>query len=141
MKFWDTSAIVPLFLEEKNSKQAYEILSQDTQMIVWSLTWIECHSVLARLEREKLISFKKFSQAREDLKKLENTWIVVEQLNWVQKRAERLIYLHVLHAADALQLAAALVACEDRPVNMDFVTFDKQLARAAIKEGFCLVIE
>jgi len=37
---------------------------------------------------------------------------------------------------DALQLAAALVGCGDRPEQMEFVTFDQQLAQAAFREGF-----
>jgi predicted nucleic acid-binding protein len=51
-------------------------------------------------------------------------------------RARRLLETHPLSAADALQLAAALVMTEERPTGTEFVTFDIRLAEAANKEGF-----
>jgi hypothetical protein len=44
--------------------------------------------------------------------------------------------LHDLRAADALQLAAALIACDEQPALLPFVTLDRRLADAARREGF-----
>jgi predicted nucleic acid-binding protein len=44
--------------------------------------------------------------------------------------------VHLLAAADALHLAAALVAFEERTQGVGFVTFDGRLAEAASREGF-----
>ncbi|MBI4238676.1 MAG: hypothetical protein HY696_09720 [Deltaproteobacteria bacterium] len=41
-----------------------------------------------------------------------------------------------MKSADALQLAAALVACADQTTRHSFVTLDTRLARAALQEGF-----
>ena len=41
-----------------------------------------------------------------------------------------------LRAADAFQLAAALVWCKERPNRRLFVSFDNALADAAEAEGF-----
>jgi predicted nucleic acid-binding protein len=57
----------------------------------------------------------------------------------VRRRAERLAAVHPLTAADALQLAAALVASGDRPETLDFVTLDSRLAAAAQIEGFRVI--
>ncbi|MFZ1888102.1 MAG: hypothetical protein WAU33_08715 [Candidatus Binataceae bacterium] len=43
---------------------------------------------------------------------------------------------HPLRAADALQLGAAIVAAEEEPMSLEFVTLDRKLADAAAKEGF-----
>jgi hypothetical protein len=43
---------------------------------------------------------------------------------------------HDLRAADALQLAAALVLCHEHPRNRAFVCFDAKLASAADATGF-----
>jgi predicted nucleic acid-binding protein len=51
----------------------------------------------------------------------------------------RLLRLHSLRAADALQLAAAIVLSEHDPATLPFVTLDDQLARAAELEGFSLL--
>lgn len=42
-------------------------------------------------------------------------------------------------SADALQLGAALVACEERPAGIGLVTLDTQLASAAAREGFTVL--
>ena len=54
----------------------------------------------------------------------------------VRRHAGRLVESHPLRAADALQLGAALVAAEDDPAGLDFVTLDRQQALAAEHEGF-----
>ena len=57
----------------------------------------------------------------------------------VRRRAGRLLAVHPLRAADALQLAAALVFCEDDPTGESFVCLDDRLKVAAMSEGFQLL--
>jgi hypothetical protein len=57
-------------------------------------------------------------------------------LELVTERAIRLLDLHDLRGADALQLAAALVASGERPQTLGFATLDQRLALAARAEGF-----
>jgi hypothetical protein len=47
--------------------------------------------------------------------------------------------VHPLRAADALQLAAAYAAAEQRPASLDMVTLDERLAIAARNEGFVVL--
>jgi predicted nucleic acid-binding protein len=54
----------------------------------------------------------------------------------VRRRAARLVAVHPLRAADALQLAAALLWCEEQPHNEVFVSLDGRLRDAARNEGF-----
>ena len=61
-------------------------------------------------------------------------------LDLVVERAQRVLDLHALRAADAAQLAAALVASGERPRELPFVTLDRRLAEAAEREGFPLVV-
>jgi predicted nucleic acid-binding protein len=60
----------------------------------------------------------------------------VTHVEGVRRRAERLVGVHPLTAADAMQLGAALIASGDRPETLDFVTLDRALARSAQLEGF-----
>lgn len=53
--------------------------------------------------------------------------------------ARRLLRVHVLRAADALQLAAAMTAAEDDLSSLELVCLDEHLAAAAKREGFRLV--
>ena len=52
MKFWDTSAIVPLCVQEPTSATVQEILVEDPSIVVWWGTRIECISALMRQVRE-----------------------------------------------------------------------------------------
>ena len=50
--------------------------------------------------------------------------------------AARLVSIHPLRAADAFQLAAALVWTEEHPSDSGFVCLDARLCEAANREGF-----
>jgi predicted nucleic acid-binding protein len=54
----------------------------------------------------------------------------------LRDRAMRLLDLHPLSAADALQLAAALDWCGERTAGAGFVCLDQRLRAAATLEGF-----
>jgi len=79
---------------------------------------------------------RSFAAAKARLHKIEQAWNEVVSYDAVRVRARRLLETHPLSAADALQLAAALVMTEERPTGTEFVTFDVRLAEAANKEGF-----
>ena len=57
----------------------------------------------------------------------------------VKARAKRLLGVHTLRAADALQLGAALTAASDDPLGWDLVCLDERLAEAARREGFAVL--
>ncbi len=64
------------------------------------------------------------------------SWVEIEPVEQVRRRAIRLLRLHPLHAADALQLAAALTAADEDPQRLDVVSSDDRLSAAARREGF-----
>ena len=53
--------------------------------------------------------------------------------------AQRLLRVHPLKAADALQFAAALAVAEDDPASIGFVCLDARPNRAAAREVFQIV--
>ena len=136
MRFWDSSAVVPLVCRELQSASCRSWLRKDEVMIVWAFAACEVISALARKRREGALAPQRFGIAKQRLAKLENAWTEVIQYEAVRSRARRLLETHSLRTADALHLAAALVAVEERPTEMEFVTFDQRLAEAAGKEGF-----
>jgi uncharacterized protein with PIN domain len=48
MIFWDSSAIVPLLVNEPKTKEAQAILRKDRNLTVWCLTYLEATSALNR---------------------------------------------------------------------------------------------
>jgi hypothetical protein len=57
----------------------------------------------------------------------------------VRRTAERLLRTHPLRAADSLQLAAALIAADHDPSNLEIVCLDARLTSAARREGFAVL--
>ena len=70
------------------------------------------------------------------LSDLAGAWAEVTAAARIRERALRALATHPLRAADAVQLAAALVAAEDRPRGHHFVCGDLRLREAATREGF-----
>ena len=56
----------------------------------------------------------------------------------VKDRALRLLQVHPLRAADAMQLASVLVATQEDPSRMQIMSFDDILTLAAKREGFTI---
>jgi predicted nucleic acid-binding protein len=136
MKFWDSSALLPLLVQEATTPAVVALVARDNSLIVWWATAIECASALARLERDGALDEGGATLAFERLRGLATAWHEIDASDTVRDTAVRLLRVHPLRAADAAQLAAAIVASEQRPASLEFVTLDQRLAAAARKEGF-----
>ncbi len=136
MIFWDSSAVVPLLCPEKFSARLIRFYRADPDLVVWAFSRTEILSALCRLRRSGSLSAEAASTARRKLNSLSAAWHEVVDYERVRDRAERLLEVHPLTAADALQLAAALVTVQDRPQAFGFVTLDERLKEAAEREGF-----
>jgi len=108
----------------------------DPLILAWWGSGVECESAISRLEREGGIKRRSASAARGRLDRFAATWHEVQPLESVREVARRLLRVHGLRAADALQLGAALAAAEGRPGSLIFVCLDERLAEAAEREGF-----
>ena len=135
MRFWDSSAIVPLLVREDRTSAAIARLREDPEIAVWWGTPVECASAIARLEREGAPP-DRVTEAFARLDDLARGWIEVEPHDDLRQIARRLLRVHPLRAADALQLAAAYLASERRPPTLEVVTVDERVRLAALKEGF-----
>jgi len=136
MRFWDTSALVPLFIRERQSDLVRSYLAEDGTVIVWTLARLEFLSAVARRRRAAPASRRGLRVARGRFIETWPQWNEIVAVQDVRRVAERFIEVHPLRAADALQLGAALVAAENDPSSLGFVTLDAALAEAAELEGF-----
>jgi uncharacterized protein len=136
LRFWDSSAVIPLTIAEASTEAMRLIAEQDPIMCVWWATEVECVSAIARLEREGALTDTATTAALKRLDLLAEAWNEVQPVAAVRGAARRLLRVHILRAADALQLAAAVVVAEGLPSSLDIVTLDERLAAAARREGF-----
>lgn len=138
MIFWDSSALTPLLIEEAQSGLREAQLRGDPLVAVWYGTTVEIESALNRRKREGNLNRENESIARQRLKLLIESWVEVQPTLVVRERSMRLLRTHPLRAADAFQLAAALILCEERTPDFRFLTGDLRLRDAAEAEGFLL---
>lgn len=136
MRFWDASAVVPLCVEQPVSAVIDAEFAADPAMIVWWATPVECASAVARLARAGKLEVKALDRATSALERLRAGWFEVQPASGLRDRAIRLLRVHDLRAADALQLAAALEWSD--PPSGELLTFHRRLAAAARLEGFAL---
>jgi predicted nucleic acid-binding protein len=139
VRFWDASAIVPLLVSETSTRSVQALAKQDSTMLVWWGSEVECASALARIERDGALEPRDAARVFERLRQLSGGWQEIEPSDVIRQAAIRFLRVHPLRAADALQLAAAYAAAEQRPASLDMVTLDERLAIAARKEGFVVL--
>jgi len=139
MKFWDSSAIIPLCLKEQMSETGKRLIKADEDVVVWWTTRVECFSALSRRRREGVLSADAELKAKVILSALSTEWSEVQPSEVVRQRAERLLAIHPLRSADAFQLAAALIWAQENPQGHEMVCLDQNLREAAHKEGFTVL--
>ena len=139
MRFWDASAILPLLITEASTRYLQALAARDPDMLVWWGSEVECASALARLERDATLQPQAAALSFNRLKQLAAGWHEVEPSDIIRETPTRLLRVHPLRAADALQLAAAFIAAEQRPSSLELITLDDRLASAAQKEGFAVI--
>jgi uncharacterized protein len=139
LRFWDSSALLPVFVAEPHSAAVGALIREDPSMIVWWASRVECGSAVHRLRREGALttaeSARLLSRIGEALEAAE----VVQPGEELTTSALRLLASHPLRAADALQLAAALVWARGRAAGHEFICLDDRLASAALLEGFSVL--
>jgi hypothetical protein len=135
VRFWDTSAVVPLFIAEPETPRVRRWLVDDDEVVVWTLTRVELLSALARRRRESPSAAGPLLVARRELLAAWERWSEITAVDVVRRQAERVVESHPIRAADALQVGAALVAAGDEPGSLTFVTLDEVQAEAAEREG------
>ena len=135
MRFWDSSAIIPLLLVEERSADARALLRADDIIVAAAITPVEIVAALWRRRHRNLLDAEAHTRADDRFAAISAEWIEVEDLRAVVSAACDVLSRHELRAADATQLGAAITAARGLPA-LDFVTFDVKLAAAARAEGF-----
>lgn len=139
IRYWDASAIVPLLVAEARTQMLEALRTAGGVMATWWGTPVECASAIARMEREGTMDHRGASLALRRLAELHAGWVEIAPGQWIKDHAVRLLRIHVLRAADALQLAAAVLASRQQPSTIEFVCLDARLGTAAEKEGFRVI--
>lgn len=126
-------------MDEPDAATIISAFDADTEPAIWWAAPVETHSAIARALADRRVTKEEAAAAAERLRRLRREIDEVAPTDDIRNRAMRLLMLHRLRAADALQLAAALVWSEEQPSGDTFVCLDKRLREAARREGFVLL--
>jgi predicted nucleic acid-binding protein len=139
VRFWDASALTPALVDEVASREVRDLLAADARIAIWWGTPVEVASALARLRREGMLTDLEEATRLRDLGDLLAGALEMEPSAVVRELAMRLVRLHPLRAADAMQLSAAVAWTEGGAAGRQFVTLDDRLRQAAGREGFTVL--
>lgn len=136
MRFWDSSAVVSLILREPETDRVVAVFEADPEAVIWWATPVECASAVARHRRDGVITIEEEARFLDRLDRLRESCHEILAGDELRRIARRLLRVHPLRAADALQLAAALTWTGSPPFEgAELVTLDDRLAEAAALEG------
>lgn len=138
LAFWDASALVPLCIHEITSSKAHSRLRAFLPVVWWG-SLVEVHSAIARLHSVGKLKDVERQGAVARLTMLNQGWREILPTDEVRSLATRLLDMHDLRAVDSVQLAAALIWCQQRPVKRPFVCEDRRLTKAAAEAGFSVL--
>jgi predicted nucleic acid-binding protein len=140
--FFDSSSLVKRFGQERGSKFVRSLLKPAAKNAVY-IARITPAEVVSAFTRKSRGGTSTPLQSRKAIQRFERSfpdrYSVVEIRSLLVNKASELVKVHGLRAYDAVQLAAALTANDERrALGGGFITLvsaDKQLNRAAILEG------
>lgn len=135
MRFWDASALLPLLVREPGTELSREWLQTDPEVVLWTFTRVELASSIERRAREGSLNRTDRANVLRRAERMANDAHEVVDVAAVRTRALSLLARHALRAADAAQLAAALVVADPDPSSLTMVVLDRRLADAAAREG------
>jgi predicted nucleic acid-binding protein len=138
LAFWDSSALIPLCVQERTSNKA-KTLAKQFAPVVWWATTVEIHSAIARLHRCGDLDDAGRQAALNRLSVLSRGWREVLPSDKLRAQAQVFLDTYSLRAADSLQLASAMIWCQQRPALQRFVSSDVRLCQAAAQAGFAIV--
>jgi uncharacterized protein len=132
--YFDTSALVKLYLAEDGSEPAMALFAAAEVAIANALAFVEVRTALAAAVRAGRLEAAAHETAKADLQTLRETFAVIDPggvLDAAADAAER----YGLRAYDAVHLATALAVAAD---DLVFVCWDGELSAAASRAGLAV---
>jgi predicted nucleic acid-binding protein len=140
--FFDTSALVKLYIREVGSTEVIALTSNlgNDQLVVLDLARVEARSAVRKRSRIGDLSAEVANNVIARLEEDLLQWFLTQPSNSsVIEKALRVIDLYHLKAYDAMQLAACITFAPETPGPITLVTSDRQMFSAARTEGLAVI--
>ena len=140
MRYWDSSALVPLLIAEPASERVRGWLEKDASIVTWVWTRVEIAGAIERRARDGALTRALRREALDRLEAFSASWDEVTDVLAVRSRALAILRRQPVRAADAAQLGAALLVAEPEFARLPFACLDEGLAAAAEREGLTVLV-
>jgi predicted nucleic acid-binding protein len=129
--YWDSSAVLSALFKDPNSRRAKLTAERDGLHLLTTLAYAEVNAVLARMQREHILTEVLYQSTHEILDR--GPWRRISIApEWLITR--RLAAKHPLRGADLWHLSAA-VSLKNELRELSLLTFDQRLKAAAELEA------
>lgn len=133
--YFDTSALVPLLIDEPGSVVAGQIWDEAQRIVAIPLLYAEGRAALAQAQRMGRITQRQLRAAVDELDEVYSQIDVVSIDEPLVRRAGELAEAHGLRGYDAVHLAAAVRAADD---DLVVVAGDRALLTATAAVGLAV---
>ena len=140
--YFDTSALVKLYIEEPGTERMLELTAnpEEHTFAILELARVEFRAAVRRRQREGDLSGETAAALLTDLDEhLQSLYLVQPLTAPVVEEAVALLDRHALRAYDAMQLAGSLILKSSVSDPPSFVCADQALVNAAEQEGLTVV--
>ena len=135
--YFDTSAVVPLIVEEPSSPMCMRLWNEATRAVSVRLMYPEARAALAQAQRMARLSQEQLVRAVDQLDLLTGQMSFIEVTQRLVSVAGKLAEAHQLRGYDAVHLAAARSMADGDAV---LISGDRRLIEAAAREGLATAL-
>lgn len=134
MIYFDTSALIKLFILEKGSEDAQRLSRDHFPTATATIAYTEMYSGVNRRKREGHLSTHQYTRLSRRFEEYWTSSIHVELTQEVLASAKALLERHSLRALDAIHLASAISLKKGIQEPLQFAAADSRLLDAASAE-------
>lgn len=131
MNYFDTSALIKRFVEERGSKAVAELFEADPMVATSVVAYAEVHAGLARKLRERALTVAGHRRTARAFDADWRAWLRVVVSEQVLALVPGLVRRHPLRGIDAIHLAAAVRLQAELAEPVGFIAADERLLAAA----------
>ncbi|MHB1253786.1 MAG: type II toxin-antitoxin system VapC family toxin [Candidatus Humimicrobiaceae bacterium] len=138
ISYFDTSAIVKLYIHETGSEEVREIFDLSDILATSNIAYVETISVFTRINNEKKLSDSDYKNIISNFKKDWEDLFVLKIDNTIIKTAGQFIESYKIKGYDSVHLASAVIFGQRINKIINFCCWDKKLNEAALKENLSI---
>ena len=139
MIYWDTSALVKLFVQEVGTDIVKGLIRKDPNVVISKIAFPEAHSAYARRKREQILSERDYRKTVHRWNRFWKSCLIIELSDEILSVTETLIKNYPLRGFDAIHLASAIFFRDSIDSSLKFACSDKRLLEVAEKERFSVI--